>query len=63
MFFHNIFNIFVWLMLLPYMQVDCIALADVNAHDIVADVVTLADVITNILVLVLWQMLLPRIVC
>ena len=44
--FHN-FNIWIWLVLLPYMQADVIALADVIAHDVVADVITLVDVVAN----------------
>ena len=35
-------------MLFPYMQADLIALSDVNAQDIVAHVIALADVIANI---------------
>ena len=40
-------------MLLPYMQADLNALADVIAYDIVAVVIALADVIANIYCMIL----------
>ena len=53
MFFHNISNIFVWLMLLPYMSADLNMLADVVAYDIVIVVIALAGVTANIYCIIL----------